>query len=73
MCHHNSLADSDTTAHPCNMKQFKLYAGLDENNMSEVLHSGLKNDIVPETFSVKHTNRAGVCFPTLYVKIVPLS
>lgn len=55
------------------MKEFKLYTGLDEDNMSEVLHSGLKNDPISETFSVKHVNRAGVCFPTRYVKIVPLS
>ena len=73
MAHHKNLADSDRAAHPCNMKQCKVYAGLDENNMSEVLHSSLKNDTVPETFSVKYINRAGICFPTRYVKIVPLS
>lgn len=60
-------------AHPCNMKEFKLYVGMNKDNMSEVLHSGLKNDSIPETFPVKHFNLAGVCFPTRYVKIVPLS
>ncbi|KAI0949078.1 hypothetical protein AcW1_008781 [Taiwanofungus camphoratus] len=55
------------------MKEFKVYIGLTEDNMTEVLHSGLKNDSIPETFSIRHANNAGVCFPTLYVKIVPLS
>lgn len=59
--------------HPCNMKEFKIYVGTDEDNMVKVLHSGLKNDSIPEMFAVKHVNRAGVCFPTRYVKIVPLS
>ena len=55
------------------MKEFKLYVGIDENTMVEVLHSGLKNDSIPETFTVKHINNAGICFPTRYVKIVPIS
>lgn len=55
------------------MKEFKLYVGIDENTMVEVLHSGLKNDPIPETFTVKHVNNAGICFPTRYVKIVPIS
>ncbi|KAH9944718.1 Muskelin N-terminus-domain-containing protein [Amylocystis lapponica] len=59
--------------HPCNMKEFKIFMGLTEDNMAEVLHAGLKNDSFPETFSVRFMNRAGVCFPTRYVKIVPLS
>ncbi|KAL6298386.1 Muskelin N-terminus-domain-containing protein [Sparassis latifolia] len=59
--------------HPCNMKEFKVYVGLTEDSMTEVLHSGLKNDICPETFAVRHTNRAGICFPTRFVKIIPLS
>jgi muskelin len=41
--------------------------------MFEILHSNLKNDAIPETFSVKHTNDAGVEFPTRFLKIVPIS
>lgn len=59
--------------HPCNMKEFKLFVGVNEEHMSEVLHSGLKNDSISETFPIKHVNKAGVCFPTRYVKIVPFS
>jgi muskelin len=55
------------------MKEFKVYAGMTEENMTEVLHSGLKNDATPETFPVRHHNSANICFPTCYVKIVPLS
>lgn len=39
----------------------------------EVLHGGLKNDTTPEAFPICHVNNAQVCFPTRYVKIVPLS
>lgn len=55
------------------MKEFKIYVGVTDDHMSEVLHSGLKNDPIPETFPLKHINKAGVTFPTRYVKIVPLS
>ncbi|CAL1706336.1 unnamed protein product [Somion occarium] len=60
-------------AHPCNMKEFKLLVGLTESNMTEVLHAGLKNDSVPETFLIRYTNSDAVPFPTRYLKIVPLS
>jgi hypothetical protein len=55
------------------MKEFKVYAGLTEHHMTEILHSGLKNDTISETFQVKDYNSANVCFPTRYVKIIPLS
>ncbi|KAG6891567.1 hypothetical protein C0992_003594 [Termitomyces sp. T32_za158] len=55
------------------MKDFKIYVGLGEDLMSEVLHGYLKNDTTPETFPIKEVNNAGICFPTRYVKIVPIS
>uniref|UniRef100_A0A8H7Y6Q3 Muskelin N-terminal domain-containing protein n=1 Tax=Psilocybe cubensis TaxID=181762 RepID=A0A8H7Y6Q3_PSICU len=58
--------------HPCNMKEFKVFVGLSEDHMAEVLHAGLKNDSTPETFSLKHVNSSGVPFPTQFVKIVPI-
>jgi len=54
------------------VKEFKVFVGMTEDNMTEVLHSGLKNDAIPETFAIKHTNSAGVVFTTRYVKIVPI-
>ncbi|KAH9920145.1 Muskelin N-terminus-domain-containing protein [Fomitopsis serialis] len=59
--------------HPCNMKEFKVYVGMSEDSMTEVLHAGLRNDSTKETFSIRHCNNAGVCFPTRYVKVLPLS
>jgi muskelin len=55
------------------MKEFKILAGTDDSTFKEILHSGLKNDFVPETFSLRHTNDAGIQFPTRFVKIIPLS
>lgn len=55
------------------MKEFRIYVGMSEDHMIEVLHSGLRNDNVPETFPVRHVNSAGIYFPTRFIKIVPLS
>ncbi|KAL0956651.1 hypothetical protein HGRIS_002783 [Hohenbuehelia grisea] len=55
------------------MKEFKVYVGMAEESMIEVLHGGLRNDSIPETFQLRHMNKAGVCFTTQYVKIMPLS
>ncbi|KAI8992965.1 Muskelin N-terminus-domain-containing protein [Trametes punicea] len=60
-------------AHPCNMKEFVVLVGMSEDNMTEVLRAGLKNDPMPETFSLRYTNRVGMPFPTRYVEILPLS
>ena len=55
------------------MKEFKICVGLTKDRMTEVLSSTLKDDSVPETFALRHTNNAGVSFPTRYLKIVPIS
>jgi hypothetical protein len=55
------------------MKDFKVYVGVTDDHMTEVLFSSLKNDPVPETFSIKCKNGAGVWLPSRWVKIVPLS
>ncbi|THU94177.1 hypothetical protein K435DRAFT_966971 [Dendrothele bispora CBS 962.96] len=59
--------------HPCTMKEFKVFAGMDSEHMAEVLHASLKNDPNKEHFSVRHFNSIGIYFPTRYIKIVPLS
>ncbi|KAJ3119706.1 Muskelin 1, intracellular mediator containing kelch motif [Nowakowskiella sp. JEL0407] len=61
--------------HPCNLKEFKVYGGLDPQNMVELLHAGLRNDAEPETFALKHitgVNRKSEMFPCLYIKVCPL-
>ncbi|KAF9073645.1 Muskelin N-terminus-domain-containing protein [Rhodocollybia butyracea] len=59
--------------HPCNMKEFKVYIGLTSENMTEILHSSLKNNSSRETFSLRHQNSSGLYFPTRFIKIEPLS
>ncbi|KAF9187936.1 Muskelin 1, intracellular mediator containing kelch motif [Haplosporangium sp. Z 767] len=57
--------------HVCNLKEFKVFGGLTTSNMTELLHTGLRNDHEPETFLLKHKTNA-VVFPCQYIKIVPL-
>ncbi|KAJ7451722.1 Muskelin N-terminus-domain-containing protein [Mycena galericulata] len=59
--------------HPCNMKDFKVFAGPSEDALTEVLHAALRNDTYPETFELKHVNDQGIVTPFRYVKIMPLS
>ncbi|XP_026673442.1 muskelin isoform X4 [Ceratina calcarata] len=59
--------------HVCNIKKFKVYGGLEAENMMELLENGLKNDSTPETFDLKHVLRNEEnYFPVRYIKIVPL-
>jgi hypothetical protein len=55
------------------MKEFKICVGLTKDRMTEVLTSTLRDDGVPETFALRHTNSAGVAFPSRYLKIIPIS
>ncbi|XP_052287065.1 muskelin-like isoform X2 [Dreissena polymorpha] len=57
--------------HVCNLKKFKVFCGLSDDLMIEVLESGLKNDHVPETFNLKN-EIDGHYFPCRFIKIVPL-
>ncbi|XP_062574316.1 muskelin-like isoform X1 [Saccostrea cucullata] len=58
-------------AHVCNLKKFKVFGGLNDEHMIELLEGGLKNDHVPETFPLKKELHENV-FPCRYIKIVPL-
>ncbi|KAI0049849.1 hypothetical protein FA95DRAFT_1537340 [Auriscalpium vulgare] len=55
------------------MKEFKVYVGSSEDHMTEALHAKLKDDNVAETFELRHTNKSSICFPSRFVKIVPIS
>lgn len=57
--------------HVCNLKKFKIYGGLTDENMIELLENGLKNDHIPETFHLKN-EIDGNHFPCRYIKIVPI-
>ncbi|KAI8384170.1 Muskelin N-terminus-domain-containing protein [Blakeslea trispora] len=59
--------------HVCNLKEFKIYGGMDPNEqMLELLHNGLRNDTEPESFPLKHQSK-DLIFPIKYLRIVPLS
>eukprot|EP00039_Didymoeca_costata_P018584 m.334091 g.334091 ORF g.334091 m.334091 type:complete len:745 (+) comp17286_c0_seq1:202-2436(+) len=60
-----------TKPHPCNLKQFKIYGGMQLVNCMELLSSGLRNDAEPESFRLNHHTK-GIMFPVKYIKIVPL-
>ncbi|KAG8227240.1 hypothetical protein J437_LFUL003971 [Ladona fulva] len=57
--------------HVCNLKKFKLYGGLQDDNMIELLESGLRNDSSPETFELRRYV-GGRPLPIRYLKISPL-
>ncbi|KAG1767395.1 Muskelin N-terminus-domain-containing protein [Suillus occidentalis] len=59
--------------HPCNMREFRVYVGLNPHHMMQALHTQLKDDTIYETFPLKHVNSEGICFPIRYIKIVPIS
>ncbi|KAK0090010.1 hypothetical protein PV325_004143 [Microctonus aethiopoides] len=59
--------------HVCNMKKFKIFAGMEYENMTEILRGGLKNDTIAETFEIKY--RVGtdkIFYPVRYIKIMPI-
>ncbi|CAO3609257.1 unnamed protein product [Cunninghamella blakesleeana] len=59
-------------AHACNLKEFRVYGGYSQDNMLELLNSGLRNDNIPETFDLP-IQRQQMIFPIQYLKIVPVS
>jgi hypothetical protein len=65
-------------AHPCNLKDFKVYGSATSRDPRSkawvrLLRGGLKNDAVPEAFDTRWTTTEGVPFPVRYVKLVPLA
>jgi hypothetical protein len=58
--------------HVCNLKEFKIFGGLDPNNLNEILHDGLNNDTETETFPLRYTYD-NMVFPIQYIKISPIA
>ncbi|XP_048579219.1 muskelin isoform X2 [Nematostella vectensis] len=58
-------------AHVCNLRKFKVYGGLHDEHMTELLESGLRNDHLKETFNLRNELESRV-FPCHYIKIVPI-
>ncbi|KAJ2082812.1 hypothetical protein H4R24_001270 [Coemansia sp. RSA 988] len=57
--------------HVCNLKEFKIFGGMTEDNMTELLYSGLRNDSEAETISLRQKLH-GHYIPCQYLKIQPL-
>ncbi|KAJ2843582.1 hypothetical protein IWW36_005510, partial [Coemansia brasiliensis] len=57
--------------HVCNLKEFKVFGGMSEDNMIELLYSGLRNDSESEVISVKQ-KLSGYYIPCQFIKIQPL-
>lgn len=62
--------------HVCNLKEFKVYAGPTLDSLHLILHTGLNNDTVPESFPPDYSLSGlpdKLPFPVRFVKIVPLA
>lgn len=57
--------------HVCNLKRFKIFGGVDETNMVELLDSGLRNDNQSESFCLRYRLENNP-FPISFVKVLPL-
>ncbi|KAI9257656.1 muskelin 1, intracellular mediator kelch motif-containing protein, isoform CRA_a [Sporodiniella umbellata] len=58
--------------HVCNLKEFKIYGGMDLENLNEILHKGLNNNTQAENFPLRYTYK-DLIFPVKYIKISPIS
>ena len=64
------------TVHVCNLKEFKVFAGPSLDSLHLILHTGLNNDTIPESFPPDYSLSflpAKLPFPIKFVKIVPLA
>ncbi|XP_064400572.1 muskelin-like [Halichondria panicea] len=57
-------------SHPCNLRKFRVYGGMNPDRLHLLLEDGLSNDPVPETFSLHFQQKQDV-FPCQYIKIAP--
>ncbi|KAJ2351093.1 hypothetical protein GGF43_004131, partial [Coemansia sp. RSA 2618] len=57
--------------HVCNLKEFKVFGGMSQDNMVELLYSGLRNDSEAETISIRQ-RLSGHYIPCQFIKIQPL-
>ncbi|PWN26502.1 hypothetical protein BDZ90DRAFT_233131 [Jaminaea rosea] len=64
-------------AHPCNLRDFKVYGGPSPDPNSglwmRLLRAGLRNDAQPEEFALKWCDADGMPVPIRYIKVVPLA
>ncbi len=56
---------------PTNLKEFKVFGGLDKSDMIELVHSGLSQEEGYEAFMLKFKHE-GVLIPCRWIKIIPI-
>lgn len=62
--------------HVCNLKEFKVFAGPSLDSLHLILHIGLNNDTIPESFPPNYSLSSlpdKLSFPVKFVKIVPMA
>ncbi|CEG84146.1 hypothetical protein RMATCC62417_17991 [Rhizopus microsporus] len=59
-------------SHVCNLKEFKIFGGMDLDNLNELLHDGLTNDNEAEVFPLRYTYD-DLVFPVQYIRISPIA
>ncbi|KAJ3374840.1 Muskelin 1, intracellular mediator containing kelch motif [Allomyces arbusculus] len=68
--------------HVCNLQEFRVFAGMSPDTLTEVFHGGLENTSETETIAVKHRvastpgsaiadSMTPAAFPVQFIKIVP--
>ncbi|KNE69417.1 hypothetical protein AMAG_13777 [Allomyces macrogynus ATCC 38327] len=64
--------------HVCNLQEFRVFAGMSTDTLTEVFHGGLENTSETETIAIKHRvastptdTVAPAAFPVQFIKIVP--
>ncbi|KAJ2717344.1 hypothetical protein H4R19_000096 [Coemansia spiralis] len=57
--------------HVCNLKEFKVFGGMTEDSMVELLYSGLRNDSEAEIITLQQKLH-GYYIPSQFIKIQPL-
>lgn len=59
----------------CNLKEFKVYAGPSLDSLHLILHTGLNNDTIPESFPPNYSLSSlpdKLPFPVKFIKVVPM-
>ncbi|GAA97110.1 uncharacterized protein L969DRAFT_90539 [Mixia osmundae IAM 14324] len=61
--------------HPCNLREFKIYGGLDADpaQMNLLFVGGLRNDSISEEFEIRTLSSEAVHYPCRYLRIEPIA
>jgi hypothetical protein len=57
--------------HVCNLREFRVLAGMTPDKMVEVFHGGLENNTEMETIALSYRTKNGAILPVRFLKIIP--